>query len=600
MKYVLQNIILPNDAVCDETRMYYRIHGSVGQDHNVLELEKNSSCDFSTYFNSFSLVKWMRYTSLDNLSLALVLQGKFKVELCNASWHRGKAATECQSVYYIDNPEKKEVAFPFVLERNECLYFRLTALSKDAVFYQGRYETEIESKSLNPVDIDLVMCTFKREPYVKRNINLILQNYVQKRSYNGASHIKIKIVDNGQTLNPKEIEVSGLVQLYPNLNVGGSGGFCRGMIESLHEGKATHILFMDDDVLVQVEAFERTYNLLSLLKDEYKNAFIGGAMFRLDHKNIQHENLAGFKGNHLVAMKQNLNLNYFRDVLFNEKNELIQGIYAAWWFCCIPVTVANLNNLPYPFFIRMDDIEYSIRNIKEAISLNGISVWHQAFDKKYSTLMENYFMFRNNLVTNMNHGIGNRLFAVKFFARRFAHDIFRYDYGGAELLLDGVDRVLEGPDFFKTVDTIKDLQAHGKKQLKLQNINNQNMDLMYQDFKTDLAKEKESRFHKILRFITWNGHLLPNYFFKPSGFGEYGYGNSSKMYFARKRVYACDPNFDTMTELQIDRARCVRLICRWSKLMLSLWKNYNGLVIRYQKAMPEMTGEKFWRSYLKL
>lgn len=45
------------------------------------------------------------------------------------------------------------------------------------------------------------------------------------------------------------------------------------MIESLHDSRSTHILFMDDDVLVQVEAFEKTYNFLTLLKNDFKDTF---------------------------------------------------------------------------------------------------------------------------------------------------------------------------------------------------------------------------------------------------------------------------------------------------------------------------------------
>ena len=282
------------------------------------------------------------------------------------------------------------------VSHSDNVFFKLIALSNDAEFLGGCYLTEINEQALNTVNIDLVMCTFKREKYVKRNIDLVLHHFVHCHKFNGSHHLKIKVVDNGQSLDPKDIEMPGLVKLYPNLNVGGSGGFCRGMIESLHDDSTTHILFMDDDVLIQVEAIEKTFNLLSLLKNQYKRDFIGGAMFRLDCKNIQHESLAGFKGNHLVSLKQNLNMNVFSNVLYNDKIETVENLYAGWWFCCIPKTVANLKNLPYPFFIRMDDIEYSVRNIKNAISLNGISVWHEAFDKKYSALMENYFMFRNN------------------------------------------------------------------------------------------------------------------------------------------------------------------------------------------------------------
>ena len=46
--------------------------------------------------------------------------------------------------------------------------------------------------------------------------------------------------------------------------------------------KATHILLMDDDVAVSPESIKRTYNLLKILNDEYKNAFISGAMLNYE------------------------------------------------------------------------------------------------------------------------------------------------------------------------------------------------------------------------------------------------------------------------------------------------------------------------------
>lgn len=600
MKYIIQHLIFPNPLVCDEKEMYFRHNGNVLQCKNTIRLDKNASCNFSTYFNAFSLNKWLCYTKLDNLNLALCLQGTFIVKIYSAYWYRNQAVKVCIGEYKVVSKEKKEYDFSVDISQNDSIYFELTACSQDAFLYDGYYYTNIGTEQLNRIDIDLVMCTFKREKYVKRNIDLIVHDFLQAKGFNGSQHFKIKVVDNGQTLNSKEVEIPGLVKLYPNLNVGGSGGFCRGMIESLHDSTTTHILFMDDDVLIQVEALEKTFNLLSLLKNQYKNDFIGGAMFRLDCQNMQHENLAGFKGNHLVSLKQNLDMKVFSNVLYNDKIETVENVYAAWWFCCIPKTIANLKNLPYPFFIRMDDIEYSVRNIKNAISLNGISVWHEAFDKKYSALMENYFMFRNNLVTNMIHGTASKKMDFKFLFRRFAHDIFRYDYGGAELLLDGVENLLKGPDFYKNVDTVTDLKLHGVKQAKFVPVEEIKVcDMLYNDFVSDSKNFQENKIKRFIRHITWNGHFLPNIFFKSVGFATYGYGDRSQMYFCRKKVIACDPNFETAAEMKINRLRCVQLIFRWFKLSFQFIHKYKQLKNSYRKMFPEMVSEKFWNEYLK-
>lgn len=371
MKYTVQNIIFPEPTVCCETKMYYIARGQVTQNKQELHLNYATQCAFSTYFNSFSVNKWRKYTKLDNLQLELIYQGKLQIEIYSAYWYLGKAITECQSSRIAESDSKDVLHMAIDLDKYDNVFFKITALSNNVIFYGGRYFTDVSPDQLNKVDIDLVMCTFKRESYVRRNINLIVENYIKQKKYNGSRHFRLLIVDNGQTLPVEKIEIPGVVSVYPNLNVGGSGGFCRGMIESLHLGTSTHILFMDDDVLVQTEAFEKCYNLLSLLKPDYQKEFIGGAMFRLDQKSIQHENLAAFKGNHLVSLKGMLDVNKYENVLFNDKEEMVSGIYCAWWFCCMPKTVVNLENLPYPFFIRMDDIEYSIRNLHHAISLKG-------------------------------------------------------------------------------------------------------------------------------------------------------------------------------------------------------------------------------------
>ncbi len=88
------------------------------------------------------------------------------------------------------------------------------------------------------------------------------------------------VVDNGRTLNVDEVSDDN-VTVIPNANVGGAGGFARGMMAAL-DIDATHVLLMDDDVRVMPESFIRTFNLLSLRNDDYENAFINGAMLSLE------------------------------------------------------------------------------------------------------------------------------------------------------------------------------------------------------------------------------------------------------------------------------------------------------------------------------
>ena len=162
----------------------------------------------------------------------------------------------------------------------------------------------------------------------------------------------------------------------------------------------THALLMDDDITIDTESIEKTYTILSLLKDEYADAFIGGAMLRIDKPNIQVESGASWNAGNLISNKSNLNMNVTWDCLFNEIEEYTE--FNAWWYCCFPMDVVSEENLPLPIFIRGDDLEYGLRNMKHLILMNGICVWHEPFENKYSSFLE-YYIIRNRLVDNTFH-----------------------------------------------------------------------------------------------------------------------------------------------------------------------------------------------------
>lgn len=64
------------------------------------------------------------------------------------------------------------------------------------------------------------------------------------------------------------------------------------MLESLIQTpKATHVLLMDDDVLILPESIKRTYALLKVLKPLYHNCFVSGAMLYYENMSTQHEDI---------------------------------------------------------------------------------------------------------------------------------------------------------------------------------------------------------------------------------------------------------------------------------------------------------------------
>ena len=83
------------------------------------------------------------------------------------------------------------------------------------------------------------------------------------------------ISDNAKTLDPEKIiGDTPYIQINPNRNVGGVGGFTRGIIEAMKMQSSkdiSHVLLMDDDAVIQPHSLEVNYVFLSLLKEEYKD-----------------------------------------------------------------------------------------------------------------------------------------------------------------------------------------------------------------------------------------------------------------------------------------------------------------------------------------
>ena len=77
---------------------------------------------------------------------------------------------------------------------------------------------------------------------------------------------RVTIVDNGRNLElPPGDGLS--VRVIPNPNLGGAGGFARGLMHARNDGWTTHVLFMDDDITMEVESVVRAIALFRYATD---------------------------------------------------------------------------------------------------------------------------------------------------------------------------------------------------------------------------------------------------------------------------------------------------------------------------------------------
>ena len=403
-----------------------------------------------TYFNSFSIGKWKKYTRIKNVYITLKFTGKMRITLIRKE-RQGKEVLTHYIKEKIIESSGEEVTICFNDPYCTGIYTIDLFAVTNSIFYGGYYWTDIDEKDIDSGSIALDICTFKREHFIKKNIGLIKKKIFESNNYDFfKKKIEIFIIDNGNSLVPEEFPEK-YIHLIHNKNVGGAGGFTRGLIEIKKKSKIlgiTHALLMDDDIVVEPESIYRTWCLLSILKTEYKEAFVGGAMLRLDHQNIQVECGAIWNRGELLGRKAGLDLRGVAPCLYTEVEESIE--YTAWWYTALQLSVVREDNLPIPIFIRGDDVEYGMRNARRIITMNSICVWHEPFENKYSSTTF-YYILRNRLIDNAIHGVNmSKKELIRELERQVLSEVYLYRYKNARLLLRGVVDYLAGIDWLKT------------------------------------------------------------------------------------------------------------------------------------------------------
>ena len=723
-KFKIQNLILSYGGLLEEhhAMMYRGAPYLYDKVKSYYRWAAGDFVEFFTYFNSFSLGKWSKYTNAGNVYLQLRCMGRFKIRLFG---HYRVGAEICKDMYeevYYNLPEMTDIKLYIPKESNgEVIGFQFDVLrppvksskeneeeeeeekdkesnededeetvnknkktaavsAKSAVksssssdeeddeddededeqdetdpssyfmcIESGGWYTDVDEDNINDVRISIATTTFKNERYIKRNIDA-LEREIFYGSEEIRDHIRMVVIDNGRTLVPEDLN-SEYIRVIPNENVGGAGGFTRGMLETTDDKdfSPTHVLLMDDDVTMMPESFVRTYSLLALLKSKYKDRFISGAMLYFERMNFQHEDV-GFvhEDGSYGPNKKVMDMEIWSNVYENDEDITFQkNSYAGWWYCCIPVQKIRKSHLPVPLFIRGDDVEFSLSNDAEFLTLNGICIWHKGFTSKFNANLELYMVHRNSLIIQAMSGVCDGIDFVKRIDKFFVSNICRLAYNNCDLLLDALEEFCKGPEFMFTPQGESIMKSHAaknekmvpyhylyEKEIDFDDINKPaqvydrievegNKDLEGHDASKSSFTDKRAHTHssKTIRLNvreekltakeyafylkTYNGQTLSDRRFRKHMKNETAviaydwYDEPSKQYMA-KDILAVNPYDKTAVLRKRNRERFNALMERRERVMSYYKTNKAAIEQSYRDAASRLLSEGFWRNYLNM
>lgn len=397
--------------------------------------------------------------------------------------------------------------------------------------------------------------------------------------------IDLIVVDNSQNITDEESHGATII---PNLNLGGSGGFTRGLLH-LKDNNYSHCLFMDDDASCEIESIRRAYKLLQYTYIE-KSAIAGSLLrevepFRLFEK-------GGYFSEFGQPIKSGMDMRLTTDLLLADYNDKRPN-YGAWWFFAFKIS--EVKHFAFPFFVRGDDILFSLLNEFSIITNNGITCWGEDFGVKDGPIPR-YLDTRQIILQRLRQERISCISTVLFISKLFSSALFSYNYASAKAVSLALSHVIQGPQFWRDnmdMSKIRPIISSFSPNEKMLEIN-------LDDIKAKRVNYHESKLEKIIRIITLNGFLLPSFLIKD----EVVYQDKSfrawfrALYRHKKVLYFYEPS-GLGYIAEHNKGLFFKELLVFSIQALKFIFKYKNLKKEYKEALPYMTSEKFWREVYK-
>jgi len=484
-KTILQRLALPDPSVLSDEALFWQRSAGVQIENGGLKMAAGSDIDLGAYLNLFNPAQWTEATGSNAYVLDIAGSGSITLRVQSRSGGTNLTIVHEETLTL---PARLDLSAPTMPALWSLALFAEQSARIDGI----EWSTEAPRH-----DISLAICitTFNRPAETaasaERITRLIRDNDLSK-------NVRLIIIDNGQSFTAPESAVCTVV---PNRNLGGSGGFARGMIEA-QTNEATHCLFMDDDAAIHDESLLRTYAYLALTND--RKTAVCGAMIGASTPTTLWENGALFHGR-CFPQFIGTDLSKLSSVVDMEIAALRPkpgGHYGGWWFFAFPL--AQATTLPFPFFVRGDDISFSLVNQFTQKTLTGVVSVQEDFADKESPQTQ-YLDLRNHLHHHLVHpqlDVGatrTAKIAVRFIAR----SILRMHYETCDALLLAWRDMIETPMIFEADPEAAKPRAAIRKLYSRETWRDMPMP------STVIPPLRPSRLAMVFGRFSLNGHLIP-------------------------------------------------------------------------------------------
>lgn len=389
--------------------------------HNVFRVNGRASltvlagrhASLCTFFNAFPAGYWRRWTCVDAVQFSARVRGRGTIMLFRSS---GRGLFEPAGTIDVNattraTTVRAELAMTGLMDGGFFWFDAKAGDGDDLTIEDAAWSVPVEARRGGDGTLSIAITTFNRAPYCLNQLKAIAADTNVRGRLD-----TIYCTDQGTDLVRDEPGFAAVAKdlghqltYVRQRNMGGSGGFARGMYETVKAGKSDYTLLLDDDAISEPESIMRAVQFADYCT---RPTIVGGGMFHLDNRTMLYtlgerynrasywtQPAAGLEYNHDFAtqpLRDSPKLHRRADSDFN-----------GWWMCLIPTQIMREIGLAQPLFIKFDDVDYGLRaedHGYHTVCLPGVAVWHQAWHAKDpSRTWEGYYLYRNHWICSLLH-----------------------------------------------------------------------------------------------------------------------------------------------------------------------------------------------------
>lgn len=405
--------------------------------------------------NSLFTEIFRKHSKFDHIHLSLDIEGSFSYEVSRTSFD-GRIVRLGQGAIIpsadASDSRRTETLVSLSIEndlgRDARLHWSLRALSDDAVIHDAVWHAVAPGDSCGRMIV--VLRTFGRTKDIKSLLHAFEQQSrlspVYARLLRNVFFYVLDTSGNLSSSDYQDLAQFERVQAHvvKGANLGGGGNMSQALLQldqaiQLSQIEVNELLLLDDDLTVSLESLLRhwaatvfrsdttIFTLPVLTKSEPTKMWEDGAMWgRFIDDDISSDRTA------LAPRLLRHNLDVLETDLVNEMAGAHYPEYCTFIFFSLPY--ARFIELGYPaaFFLRGDDIEYSLRHRAKGgaiLSNPNLCAWHEPAH----SYGQEYMSIAHGVIINMRYGSTEPSSFAHFFHQRFLSHASISDASGLRL-----------------------------------------------------------------------------------------------------------------------------------------------------------------------